>query len=309
MKKSKWPLNKNGKPKSCSGRLPLHVKEPTFLSDPSHRKKTVGKHLYNLANLPKYKSKVSKALASKLMTAYGYMLFDIRQLDWNKDRKLIMDKAKAPLEHRFNNHVYCDPSWCRSKRASTEGKIYSAPDHDPFYCKEKHSEMYKQLKELFDHFTSEEIIQDSVHSANTQKNEALNNVIAHLCPKNKHLCESLTLLTRVCIAVAYTNIGFEEFYKKVLKCIGVSNVNEDIFSNILLRSLQRFDQIRTTNLERKKTATYKAKRKYADKYKIKEQIYLDRVTKSKECTYQTGITMAFLYKEGKSFIIISKLLF
>ena len=145
-----------------------------------------------------------------------------------------------------------------------------------------------------------------MHSANTQKNEALNNVIARLCPKKKHLCESLTLLTRVCIAVAYTNIGCEEFYKKVLKCIGVSNVNEDIFSNILLRSLQRFDQIRTTNLERKKTATYKAKRKYADKYKIKEQIYLDRVTKSEKCTYQTGISMAFPYMEGKSLIIISK---
>ena len=74
--------------------------------------------------------------------------------------------------------------------------------------------MYIQLKELFDQFTCEDVIKDSVHSANTQKNEALNNVIACLCPKNKHLCGSLTLLTRICIAVTYTNIGFEEFYKK-----------------------------------------------------------------------------------------------
>jgi hypothetical protein len=123
----------------------------------------VGKHLYHLANLPKYKSKVTKELASKLMTAYGYMLFDIRHLDWNSDRKLILDKAKAPLEHRFNNHVYCDPSWCRSKRAANEGKIYTAPDHDPFYCKEKNSDMYFDLKKLFDLFTCEEVIKDSVH--------------------------------------------------------------------------------------------------------------------------------------------------
>ena len=306
MREDEWPLNKKGKRKSCSGRLPLHVKEPTFLSDPSHWKKTVGKHLYHMANLPKYKSKVTKELASKLMTAYGYMLFNIRHLDWNKDRKLVMDKAKAPLEHRFNNHVYCDPSWCRSKRAANEGKIYTAPEHDPFYCKKNNSEMYIQLKELFDQFTCEDVIKDSVHSANTQKNEALNNVIARLCPKNKHLCGSLTLLTRICIAVTYTNIGFEEFYKKVLECIGISNAKGDIFSNILLRLLRKFDQNRTTNLERKKTATYKAKRKYADKYKIKEQLYLDGVAEHKKCTYQTGIGMPFPYMEGKSIIIISK---
>ena len=112
--------------------------------------------------------------------------------------------------------------------------------------------MYFQLKELFDHFASEDVIQDLVHSANTKKNESLNNVIARLCPQNKHLCESLTLLTRVCIAVTYTNIGFEEFYKKLIKCIGVFNVKEDLFSNILLKSLQMFDQISTANLERKK---------------------------------------------------------
>ena len=76
-----------------------------------------------------------------------------------------------------------------------EGKTYTAPDHDPFYSKEGNEEMYLQLKELFDHFTSEDVIQDSVHSANTQKNQVLNNVIAGPCPKSKHLCESLTLLT------------------------------------------------------------------------------------------------------------------
>ena len=70
-----------------------------LLLDPSRRKKTVSKHLYNLAKLPRYKIKVSKEIASKLMTAYGYMLFDIRQLDWQKNRQLIMTKAKAPLEH------------------------------------------------------------------------------------------------------------------------------------------------------------------------------------------------------------------
>ena len=80
-----------------------------------------------------------------------------------------MDKAKDPLEHQFNNHVYCNPSWCHSKRAAAEGKIYTAPDHDPFYCKEKNSEMYFQLKELFDHFASEDVIQDLVHFANTKK--------------------------------------------------------------------------------------------------------------------------------------------
>ena len=71
------------------------------------------------------------------MTAYGYMLFDICQLDWQKDRELIMTKDKAPLEHQFNNHVHCDPSWCCFLQAEAEGKIYTAPNHDPFFPRKK----------------------------------------------------------------------------------------------------------------------------------------------------------------------------
>ena len=63
MRKEDWPRTKGGYKKECRGRLPLHVTEPTFLADPTHRKKTFGKHLYALANMPNRRSKVTKQLA------------------------------------------------------------------------------------------------------------------------------------------------------------------------------------------------------------------------------------------------------
>ena len=149
------------------------------------------------------------------MVAYGYMLHDIRSLRWETDSKTIKRMTKAPLEHRFGNHTYCDKKWCRVLQAEEDGKCYTPPESDPFFCKNKEKLMYKQLKEIMVRFTSEQVIHESLHWNSTQKNKAMNKVIAQLCPKNKHLSESLTLLTCVRVAILYTNVGMNNFYTKV----------------------------------------------------------------------------------------------
>ena len=87
---------------------------------------------------------------------------------------------KAPLEHRFGNHMYCDSKWCHFLKAEENGKFYTPPESDPFFCKQKEPSMYKQLKEIMEKFTSEEVIRESLHWNSTQKNEAMNQVIARL---------------------------------------------------------------------------------------------------------------------------------
>ena len=57
--------------------------------------------------------------------------------------------------------------------------------------------MYEQLKEIFDKFTCDKVLKESLHWMNTQQNEAMNNAIARLWPKNKHLSKTTTLLTCV----------------------------------------------------------------------------------------------------------------
>mgnify|MGYP003323756702 CR=1 FL=1 len=238
MKKEDWPRTEKGNKKECHGRLPPQVPETSFLADPTHRKKTVGKHFYSLAALSK-KSLVSTQLASKMKCAYGYMLYDIRSLNWEDDATTIKNMAKAPLEHRFGEHKYCSEKWCRVLQAKKEGKSYSPPALDPFLCKKKDKQIYEQFKEIFDKFTSEKILKESLHWMNTQQNEAMNNVIARLCPKNKHLSETTTLLTRVCIAITYSNIGISKMYSLLLQRLGVP------ITGHLKMCLEYLDQIRT----------------------------------------------------------------
>ena len=219
------------------------------------------------------------------------MLHDIRSLRWETDSKTIKRMTKAPLEHRFGNHMYCDSKWCRFLKAEEDGKIYTPPESDPFFCKQTEPSMYKQLKEIMEKFTSEEVIRESLHWNSTQKNEAMNQVIARLCPKYKHLSESLTLLTRVCVAISYTNIGMTNFYTQVLNELGINVDIEDQTSQLLYRFLHRLDQIRTERGEQKRTREYKAKRIYHDNVKSKEEIYLNRISDKKYGTYQTGIAL------------------
>ena len=66
MNKVDWPRTKSGHKKKDTGKLPLRISEPTHLSDPSHRIKIVGKHVYDLATKPKKISCVTKADAKKI---------------------------------------------------------------------------------------------------------------------------------------------------------------------------------------------------------------------------------------------------
>jgi len=210
-------------------------------------------------------------------------------MKWETDRDKIMRKVQAPLEHRFGNHCYCSDTWCRFLKAEKDGKTYTPPAGS-FYCKVADKPLYDELKPIFDRFTSAKVIVESVHNMSTQKNESMNNVIARLCPKLKHVSESITLLTRVCLAVAYSNLGFTSLFTKILEKLGVdrSSLN-DPATRILTKTLKRIDNIKVNEAIRKKTQKYRAQRKYGDKAKRKEQIYLERIS---DGTYQTGIAMS-----------------
>ena len=180
------------------------------------------------------------------------MLYNIRDMKWETDQEEIMRKVQAPLEHRFNNHCYCSNSWCQFLQASKDGKTYSPPAGS-FYCKVADKALYDELKPVFDRFTSVEVVMESIHNMSTQINESMNNVITQLCPKLKHVSESITLLTRVCLAVAYSNIGFTSLYNKILDKLGVDSSSlNDPSTRILVKTLQRIDNMKVNESKRKK---------------------------------------------------------
>ena len=131
--------------------------------------------------------------------------------------------AKAPLKHSFDNHVFCLDKWCQTLQAKARGRDYFPAI--PYLSKSVNLDMYDQLKSVFDKFTTPEVIRESVHVVNTQKNESFNNVAACLSPKKKYLVKSIALLSRLLIAISYVNNGFTKFYNKVFDWIGVDDID------------------------------------------------------------------------------------
>ena len=96
------------------GKLPQGIPEPTFYADPSHRIKCMAKPIYKMVTSPPVKDpgrcKNIDACRVKKYTSCCIA----------KNRMLPIDefcsKAKAPIEHLFNCHTWCDAEWCWAKQ-------------------------------------------------------------------------------------------------------------------------------------------------------------------------------------------------
>ena len=173
----------------------MHIDLPSFWADPNHRTKVVGKVLFTFAQLAKKYSTIDKALAQRIKEYWGTFLKQIRRMDWEQDQQLILSKAKAPIEHVFDNHQYCSETWCYKLQAQNEGKVYNPPPNRPFWSKTKDSKAYKQLVTSLSRFQTSEALKESMYDMDTQANEALNQAVAQFCPKYKHFGTTMTLST------------------------------------------------------------------------------------------------------------------
>ena len=129
-----------------------------------------------------------------------------------------MKMIEAPLEHMFDNHEHCDHQWCLKKSAAKEGKQYNAAEAE-FPWKTSHKGIYDILKRTLAQFQMEERIFESLHRFDTQMNEALNNTIAHLCPKIKSFSSTTSLCNRISRVIGASIINFENFWFCVFKQI------------------------------------------------------------------------------------------
>ena len=179
-------------------------------------------------------------------------------MNWEKDEKQILNKAKAPIEHVFDNHLYCSETWCYKLKAQKEGKVYHPPPNRPFYCKTKDSKMYKQLVTSLSRFQTSEALKESMHFLDTQSNEAMNQAVARFCPKFKHFGTTMTLATRVHLAIHIRNKGYKECYLELFNKLGIKEeTNRNLF-----RFVHRNDTKRTNQYKRNISADYKRSRKH-----------------------------------------------
>ena len=99
------------KQKKNGGKLPDRTITPIFLADPSHRIKVMLKPIFAMVTDTKDPDKCKAVDATRIKRYTSYYIRQNRELSLDK----FVKNARAPIEHLFNDHTWCDESWCYSK--------------------------------------------------------------------------------------------------------------------------------------------------------------------------------------------------
>ena len=151
-----------------TGSLPDNIPEPSWLADPSHRCKVAVKPIFALASLGNQQSECTNVDVLRIKKYWGYMIKMYRNTSLDE----IRHAAKQIVEHLFNNHDGCDPSWCKPRRQEiNKQKGDSPPGEDPssgtptgyYWCKEKHQKLYEQIVKAMETVTSDKYLVQCLH--------------------------------------------------------------------------------------------------------------------------------------------------
>ena len=219
--------------------------------------KTVAKHFFALAKLPKRESHVNKSHAMRLKKYWGYFLKQKRCSTLEEMR----NASKAPLNHLFDDHQHCDISWCLAKQAKEKGWSYVSKD-GPFLNKKQNMETYLELKKICDQFSTDEKLKQSLHYGDTQANESFNNQLSYLAPKNINFSQSKSLSYRLALCISFHNEGYLKTWKHVYSLLGIT-ISRKLAMNLKNRDLKKLRKKQYTS-----TANYKRKRKHKSNAKI-----------------------------------------
>jgi hypothetical protein len=268
------------------GKLLETVEEPEFLADPSHRKRVFARAIYNLASAPVKTSRVTKGLAGHLKYCYGACVKRNRHLKAEE----LSEKVANILEHVCNNHISCDAAWCYDVKAKEAGKVYSAPK-DHRINKEIDKLTYLQLKKIFDQYTSFDQMRYCNHPFDTQTNESLNESIARLAPKSVCYSGTNSLNSRIAIVIGIHNLGYHDFFSKVLQGVTVP-LSSSTHLSLYLQSKDKRKEWKR-NYDRKLSVKLSRSKQQR---KSRQEIFLERTDNS----YGPGVgLMAGINKRQK----------
>jgi hypothetical protein len=201
------PTNKKGEPKTSSrdnkGKLWTDHPVIAFLADLSHRVRTFGKYIYALKNVGKKRSEMNDVDALRLKRNFAWWLFSGTKLTFEEYR----DSSMSPVLHHFNDHSQCG-TWCMH-RDKTEEELAKL---DKYRCKQKNAKLYSQCLEIMERFTSDDHLRECHHLMSSQKNEAMNKSIMRYVPKDRTLCRSMVLTSRISCAISIDSLGHAEYF-------------------------------------------------------------------------------------------------
>ena len=188
--------------------------EPIFLADPGHRKKTLKGHMYRLREKRKAETKgITDVDILRISTNFAYMMNSLPTLDRSKWRSA----ARAVVEHHFGNHTFYGDFCCRKDETEEQRKTSNKFYRD----KQIDRELYEWLTELLDGYTTEDKLEEVGHGMETNINESLNSVVAWIAPKSKSFSGTVSLETRIYMAIGIHLVGFEQFFLSLLESMGI----------------------------------------------------------------------------------------
>ena len=82
-------------------------------------------------------------------------------------------------------------------------------------------EVFCQLREIIELFSSEEVLKESQHPFNSQTNEALNKSQSMVTPKVICFSKSKVLIYHNALIVSIHNWGYVRFYKYLFQSLGL----------------------------------------------------------------------------------------
>lgn len=281
-------INRNGNltKRPDKGMLPSDMEEPKFLADPNHRKRTLKGELYRLVNKKVAdRHTLTKCDVLRISMNFAYMARTLKE-DMTDD--VIVERAKAVLEHHFDNHEHCG-DWCRRKPQYV-GPITKAEHRSRrkkyYRNKERDTKLYNLLQQKLARFVAVDALREVCHDMDTNKNESLNNTIAWIAPKNKVYSGTASLSNRICIALCVTSLGVLPFFEEVFKQFGIV-MTDDVrhyLEGLHLRRAKRIAKTKTTAGKKKRS------KKFHDKL-IEHTVVAKRERKKRQSTYKSGVGM------------------
>jgi len=192
----------------------------------------------------------------------------------------IVNKAKAVLEHHFDNHQHCG-KWCRRK-SQYVGPItkaeHKARRRKYYRNKERDAKLYSVLQQKIARFITVDALREVCHNMDTNVNESLNNTIAWVAPKNKVYSGTASLSNRMSIALSITSLGTMEFFRRLFDEFGIT-MTEDVRHFLEAHHLRRAKRI-----AKSKTVDGKKKRARQFHEKLIEHTLVAKKERKKETT-------------------------
>jgi hypothetical protein len=281
VKDYEWPLDSNGKkiPKTKDvGKLPFDHPIILFLADLTHRIRCFGKYVFGLAYSPVSASTCTMVDAYRLKRNFAYWLMCYHKESF----EIFQEKAKAVVEHHFNDHSYCDASWCSMKKGSDEK---TATGNLKYRCKDKYKLLYKQVSDVMDRFITTKKLKECHHGHSSQKNESMNRLVSRYIPKDRTYSQSMSMASRVCLAVGVDSVGHWEYYERLF---AETSVKLPLHTRIML---ERMSKRREYDRNYQRRPERKRKRSNLKFAKMKDGLKTQMADKAMGLNYQTGLCM------------------